>query len=169
MPKYIKCPRCELNYILETEDLCPVCKDEVRGIIVNDLAVEEEEGGRICPRCGVNYVAEDQEYCETCRAELDEINAIHDAEDAQWQTEGEGEETVPLDELEDEDAEEADDEVLVLDEDMLAELQSEEEEEEEEDFEEEEEESVDDVDDYDDNVDDYDEDEDLDEVDDDEV
>ena len=153
MPKYIKCPRCELNYIPETEDLCPVCKDEVKGIVVNDLALEEDEGSRICPRCGVNYVAEDQEYCETCRAELDEINAIHDAEDAQWQSEADAEGAVPLEELEDaEDDAAVDDEVLVLDEDMLAELKAEEEEEEEE-----EEEAVDDVDDYDDNADDYDE------------
>ena len=26
MPKYKLCPRCELNYITEDEDLCDVCK-----------------------------------------------------------------------------------------------------------------------------------------------
>ena len=29
MGKYKKCPRCELNYILETEDYCPICKAEM--------------------------------------------------------------------------------------------------------------------------------------------
>lgn len=28
--KYKKCPRCELNYILEDEDYCPVCKAEMK-------------------------------------------------------------------------------------------------------------------------------------------
>ena len=28
--KYIKCPRCELNYILEGEDYCHVCKSEMK-------------------------------------------------------------------------------------------------------------------------------------------
>ena len=28
--KYKKCPRCELNYILSEEDLCPVCKAELK-------------------------------------------------------------------------------------------------------------------------------------------
>ena len=168
MPKYIKCPRCELNYILETEELCPVCKDEVKGVVVNDLELEEEESTRICPRCGVNYVAEDQEFCENCRAELDEINAIHDAEDEQWQSEAEGEGAVPIEELEDaEDTDELGDEALVLDEDMLAELKAEEEEDEEED--EEEVFEDDDVDDFDVNVDDYDEDEDIEDEDEDDL
>lgn len=29
--KYIKCPRCELNYIHEEEELCPVCINELYG------------------------------------------------------------------------------------------------------------------------------------------
>ncbi len=132
MPKYKKCPRCELNYILETEDYCPVCKDELKGIVTNDLELEEEYT-KICPRCGVNLVSDDAEYCETCRAEMAEIASIHDAEDAVWGR-GDGD-TVSLDELgesemdediaaEIEDADE-DNEPLVLDEAMLAELQSE--------------------------------------------
>ena len=28
---FIKCPRCELNYIREEEQYCPVCKREMRG------------------------------------------------------------------------------------------------------------------------------------------
>ena len=27
---YIKCPRCELNFILKKDKLCPVCKQEMR-------------------------------------------------------------------------------------------------------------------------------------------
>ena len=28
---FIKCPRCELNYIREEEQYCPVCKREMKG------------------------------------------------------------------------------------------------------------------------------------------
>ena len=140
MPKYKKCPRCELNYILENEDYCSVCKDELKGIVVNDLELEEEYA-KICPRCGINYVADDAEFCETCRAELAEIASIHNAEDAVWGR-GDGN-TVSLDELGEAEVEEdlaaeiddadEDNEPIILDEAMLAELQSEAEEDEEDD------------------------------------
>ena len=29
MPRYKKCPRCELNYILEEDDYCEVCRAEL--------------------------------------------------------------------------------------------------------------------------------------------
>ena len=30
MPKYVKCPRCDLNYMLEGEEYCDVCKAELK-------------------------------------------------------------------------------------------------------------------------------------------
>lgn len=151
MAKYKKCPRCELNYILEAEEYCSVCLDELKGVIVNDLELEEEYS-KLCPRCGVNYIADDQEYCEVCRAEVEELHAIHDAEDAPWADTGADGEEVSLDEMvEDADEDDAElDEALVLDESMLAELESAAEDEEDEDEDEDGEEDFDDFDDLDD-------------------
>ena len=32
----VKCPRCDLNYILDTEKLCKVCLREMKGNHVDD-------------------------------------------------------------------------------------------------------------------------------------
>jgi len=56
MAKYRKCPRCEVNYILEEEEMCSVCIAELEGIIDKDL---EEE---LCPRCEKNYVVPGEKY-----------------------------------------------------------------------------------------------------------
>ena len=47
MPKYKKCPRCEINYILEDEDYCEICKEELRGISHNEEFKDEEEAAAI--------------------------------------------------------------------------------------------------------------------------
>lgn len=135
MGKYKICPRCELNYILAEEDYCPICKDELRGIVTADLSLEDDFN-KLCPRCGVNYIADDQDFCESCRADIEELNALQDAEDASWGGE-EKVETVSLDEMtesvdvDDVDMDDASidelDDALVLDDSMLAELQSEDE------------------------------------------
>ena len=41
---YIKCPRCELNYIPDTERYCSVCKREMRG-------EDEHEELELCSAC----------------------------------------------------------------------------------------------------------------------
>ena len=48
--KYIKCPRCELNYINSRQKLCDVCKKELdkKGSGFADL---EELEQYICPVC----------------------------------------------------------------------------------------------------------------------
>ncbi|MBR4745234.1 MAG: hypothetical protein IK070_00805, partial [Clostridia bacterium] len=63
--KYIKCPRCELNYILESEDLCEVCKRSMRAGANNEDDDEdyEEEGLTLCPICKVNYLNEGETIC----------------------------------------------------------------------------------------------------------
>ena len=42
----VKCPRCDLNYILDTEKLCKVCLREMKG----------------------NHVEDDMELCSVCNA-----------------------------------------------------------------------------------------------------
>ena len=67
MAKYVKCPRCELNYILEGEDYCYVCKSEMKHHNENEesdlLDIEDME---LCPMCGQNYISEDQTMCDEC-------------------------------------------------------------------------------------------------------
>ena len=68
MPKYILCPRCELNYILEGEEYCDVCKAELKiGPQLMFSASEELEGQYLCPVCKSKYVDKDEEMCESCR------------------------------------------------------------------------------------------------------
>ena len=159
MPKYKKCPRCELNYILESEDYCSVCKDELKGIVVNDLDYDDSFS-RICPRCGVNTITDDQEYCESCRADIEALSVETDTEE-EWQKSAK-ETEVAFPDIDDEADEEELDSALVLeDPDILAELESEEEADAELDKEDEDFEAEDDFDDFDDfgDVDDYEEDE----------
>ena len=45
---FIKCPRCELNYIQEDEQYCPVCKREMKGEVKpleGDAAIRKLMGG----------------------------------------------------------------------------------------------------------------------------
>lgn len=66
--KYKKCPRCELNYILVEEDLCAVCKAELK------LAPAEEDL-ELCTLCGKNLITVDQVMCDECarRRNLDDV------------------------------------------------------------------------------------------------
>ena len=60
----IKCPRCELNYMLDTDKMCSVCKREVRG------ESEQDEMLGLCSECGENPVVPGQELCAYCLKEL---------------------------------------------------------------------------------------------------
>lgn len=74
MPKYKKCPRCELNYILENQDFCEICKEELRGISHN-IEIDDVDESEVCPRCHVNFLNEGEKYCEACMAEMEEDKA----------------------------------------------------------------------------------------------
>lgn len=69
MGKYVKCPRCELNYILAGEDYCHVCKSEMKHHTEQDedelLDFDEMD---ICPMCGTNYIKENETMCSECKA-----------------------------------------------------------------------------------------------------
>ncbi|MBO4695570.1 MAG: hypothetical protein J5656_06645 [Clostridia bacterium] len=72
MPNYRKCPRCDLNWITDDEELCEVCKAEL-GIKSKIVLLEDDDstasafGGKLCPICGINYISEDEDMCDTCR------------------------------------------------------------------------------------------------------
>ena len=101
MPAYKLCPRCQLNYILESEDYCSICRDELRGIKVEEE--EEDIYTKTCPRCGAP-ISEDMDYCENCKQELgDKL----DSGDENWDGEDEENEDENLEN--DEEEEEIDD------------------------------------------------------------
>ena len=59
MPKYVKCPRCDLNYMLEGEEYCDVCKAELKKAPPLVFAVDDEDEEAemiLCPRCHRNFV-----------------------------------------------------------------------------------------------------------------
>ena len=82
--KYIKCPRCELNYILEGESYCHVCKSEMTHHSEQDddelLDFDEMD---ICSVCGTNYIKENETMCSDCRAKLKSGKASEDWEEGE--------------------------------------------------------------------------------------
>lgn len=64
----VKCPRCELNYMLDTDKMCSVCRKEVRG------ESEQYETVELCSECGENPVVPGQELCAYCLKELTRRN-----------------------------------------------------------------------------------------------
>ena len=163
--QYIKCPRCELNYIQKKDKYCDVCKSEMKAGSLRESELEEfemEEGMEICPICKVNYLSVGEQMCATC---LEEQGSMNKDDEPDWRgfvenTEDSDEELDLLPVEEDE-----------IDEELEGAFAQEFEEEFEEDFEEEEEnaEEFDDDDDFADSSDDFedDDDEDEDEADDD--
>jgi len=86
---YIRCPRCELNYIEKKDKLCSVCKSELavnKDPFANDLDLE------LCPICKTNYIQPDEIMCATCLKE-------HESEDGEVDT-NEWEEYINRDEEE---------------------------------------------------------------------
>ncbi len=140
MVRYIKCPRCELNYIdAEKQDYCDVCLKEMKGLKTDADELEEEEDKELptelCPVCGENMMRAGEQMCDECRkkAELEEEEADPE-EDDEWRNY-----------LDDDTDEDLDSEIGEIDESMEKEFEDDadlEEEEEEEEFEDTEEEDM---------------------------
>lgn len=75
---YIRCPRCELNYILKKDKFCNVCKSEMHaGGEVLDFELDFD----ICPICKSNYISGDETMCETCAKERASEAPLDDGEE----------------------------------------------------------------------------------------
>ena len=85
MAKYKKCPRCEINYILEEEDYCEICKQELSGAKHNDEVDidEEDDDVGLCPVCHKNYLNDGETVCEMCasRTDLDKSSLTDDIDE----------------------------------------------------------------------------------------
>ena len=79
---FIRCPRCELNFIHKKDKLCSGWKKEVEQAFVKDDESDLDMGVDfdICPVCKTNYIREDEEMCMQCRKEK-ELNNDFDDDD----------------------------------------------------------------------------------------
>lgn len=78
MSEYIRCPRCELNFIKKKDKLCSVCKAELNAEPnLDDMDLE------ICPICKTNYIRPDEIMCKQCIKErsLEDVIVSHDDDD----------------------------------------------------------------------------------------
>ena len=66
----VKCPRCELNYILDGGELCTVCRKEVRG------ESEPSELPELCSECGENPAVPGGELCLACLKEMNRRSSM---------------------------------------------------------------------------------------------
>ena len=73
--KLIKCPRCELNYIQETEKYCKVCLREMKGEQAND----EME---LCSVCNAAPALPGRDVCLSCLKEMQSGGGREEVEDA---------------------------------------------------------------------------------------
>lgn len=87
---YMLCPRCELNYIEESEEYCTVCKAEL-GLIDASILIPEDDvdtGEKLCPVCKVNYIGEDEDMCFMCAKERENSEkAVESEQNDEWHDE----------------------------------------------------------------------------------
>ncbi len=89
MVRYMKCPRCELNYIdAEKQEYCDVCLKEMKGIAsdLDDMIEEadEELPTELCPICGENMMRAGEKMCEECRKKTEYEEEPDPEEDDEW-------------------------------------------------------------------------------------
>ena len=96
MVKYVKCPRCELNYIdEEKQEYCDVCIAEMKGTKLQFADLDEEdyeeadaelELTEICPVCGINRMRLGEKMCEACKGqqEYEEEEEVDIETDEEW-------------------------------------------------------------------------------------
>ncbi len=68
---FMKCPRCELNYIREEEQYCSVCKREMKGEV-------HEDPFELCSICNENPVMPGKDVCLMCYKEMNQQQGLRD-------------------------------------------------------------------------------------------
>lgn len=163
MVKYIKCPRCELNYIDgEKQEYCDVCIAEIKGNKLQFADLDDEDFAELdaelepeefCPVCGVNHIRAGEKMCESCKGQQDyeEEEVVDIDKDEEWKNyleEDDGDLTVDDETLQeeideefgDDEAEESDDDFFESEDvDSLSDLEDDEFDDEEEEFDDEDE------------------------------
>lgn len=83
--EYIRCPRCELNFIEKKEKLCKVCQSELKAKGTQLMTDEEALEMGLCPVCKTNYITDEEDMCAECAKERDlqndRIEGLNDDDD----------------------------------------------------------------------------------------
>lgn len=79
--KLIKCPRCELNYIQETEKLCKVCLREMKGMHSGDDM-------ELCSVCNEAPALPGRDVCLSCLKEMNATGSDESVEEPQTVVDG---------------------------------------------------------------------------------
>ena len=70
----VKCPRCDLNYILDTEKFCKVCLREMKGSHVEDEL-------EMCSVCNEAPALPGRDVCLSCLKEMSDNTTDEDVEE----------------------------------------------------------------------------------------
>ena len=96
MVRYVKCPRCELNYIDgEKQEFCDVCIAEMIGNKLQFADLDDEdfeeidaeiEANETCPVCGVNRMRYGENMCDVCKSQNEyvEDEDVDIEKDEEW-------------------------------------------------------------------------------------
>ena len=103
--KLSKCPRCDLNYITETEKYCKVCLREMKGD-------DDQDEVELCSVCNEAPALPGRDVCLFCLKEMNGQNGNDDIQD--------GDESVSANSLSDMEDVSAMDEIPEIDEDMTS-------------------------------------------------
>ena len=103
MMNLVRCPRCELNFMLKGEKICKVCQREIEGD-------RQEEDVELCSVCGQAPVMPGRDVCQDCAREME------DEEESRKET------GADIEPETDENAEEETDDILEGDDAVTAEL-----------------------------------------------
>jgi len=77
----VKCPRCDLNYILDTEKLCKVCLREMKGNHV-------EDDMELCSVCNAAPALPGHDVCLSCLKEMSSSTSDEGVEENQTVVDG---------------------------------------------------------------------------------
>lgn len=69
MPVFIKCPKCEINYMDDSEKLCKICYKEIHG-------TEPPEEVELCSICNEAPCMPGKDVCLVCHKEIDEEEPV---------------------------------------------------------------------------------------------
>ena len=120
MAEYVKCPRCDLNYMLKGEEYCDVCKAELKKGPTLVFAVDDDDDGELlelCPVCHQRNIKPGESMCSRCAEEKEYLESREDLEDESWKEYLDDEEEeldlgIPDSEFEDEEEEEEEEEFI---------------------------------------------------------
>ncbi|MBQ9307102.1 MAG: hypothetical protein IJ229_04170 [Clostridia bacterium] len=71
---FVLCPRCELNYMKDTDTYCDICTQELRGTAPRDEV-------ELCSICNENPVLPGRDVCAACLHELQHSGKVTSTDD----------------------------------------------------------------------------------------